>query len=231
MNMISQTFAGEPEKVRQYDEQVPTRSQFSKEEKALSQNIEEALSLQEQGKQKEAIEAWRAIAKSAEGSDNNLAARAWFAIGYLFSKQGKHEEAIDAYSRSIDLNSTRAIPYNNRGAVRNELGQYEAAITDFDQVLRIDPNLAGAYSNRGNARAGMGQSKKAISDYDEALLLDPNYGEAYYNRAETKAAMGLKDEAREDLMTALNLARSSGNAALVTLVKEMLKKLDEQNDA
>ena len=42
--------------------------------------IADAVSLQQQGKRDDAIEKWRALAHIAEGSDNDLAARAWFSL-------------------------------------------------------------------------------------------------------------------------------------------------------
>ena len=59
--------------------------------------------LQEQDKKDEAIEIWRSIANVMEGIDDDLAARAWFSMGYLLSGQGKHKEAIDAYYEAIRL--------------------------------------------------------------------------------------------------------------------------------
>ena len=41
------------------------------------------LDLQQQGKRKEAVEKWRAVANIVEEKDNALAARAWISSGYL----------------------------------------------------------------------------------------------------------------------------------------------------
>ena len=49
----------------------------------LDRAIGDAVSLQRAGKREEAIEKWRSIANVAEGSDPDLAARAWLSIGSL----------------------------------------------------------------------------------------------------------------------------------------------------
>ena len=54
--------------------------------------IAEAYSLQEEGRIEEAIEKWRSIANVAEGIDDDLAARAWFSVGYLL-EEGRHGES------------------------------------------------------------------------------------------------------------------------------------------
>ena len=53
--------------------------------------IAEAYSLQEEGRIEEAIEKWRAIANVAAGIDRELAARAWFSVGYLLGEE-RHGE-------------------------------------------------------------------------------------------------------------------------------------------
>ena len=52
----------------------------------LDRAINEAFSLQQAGKIEEAIEKWRSIANVVEGSDPDLAAHAWFSVGYLLYK-------------------------------------------------------------------------------------------------------------------------------------------------
>ena len=54
--------------------------------------IAEAYSLQEEGRIEEAIEKWHSIANVAEGIDDDLAARAWFSVGYLL-QEGRHGES------------------------------------------------------------------------------------------------------------------------------------------
>ena len=50
--------------------------------------VADAVLLQQQGNIEEAIEKWRSIANVAEGSDPDLAARAWLSVGYLLYERG-----------------------------------------------------------------------------------------------------------------------------------------------
>lgn len=54
----------------------------------LARAIADAYSLKRAGRIEEAIEKWRSIANAAEGSDNDLAARAWLSVGYLLYERG-----------------------------------------------------------------------------------------------------------------------------------------------
>ena len=58
----------------------------------LDRAIARAYSLQDEGRIEEAIEKWRSIANVAEGIDNELAAHAWFSVGYL-QEEGRHGES------------------------------------------------------------------------------------------------------------------------------------------
>ena len=170
-----------------------------------------AVQLQLQGEIGKAAEKWRAIIHIAERSDNDLAARAWFSIGYLFYLEEKHKDAIAAYDQAIHLDPDNAADYNNRGTAKNALGRHEAAIADYNQAIQLEPDYDVAYFNRGNAKNALGRlgrHEAAIVDYDQAVRLKPDLAEAYFNRGSTKSKLGRIDEARQDF----EKAQESGSA-------------------
>ena len=69
-------------------EKIARQVQQNPEASALDRALADAFTLQQEGNIEDAIEKWRAIANIAEGSDNDLAARAWFSIGYLLQGGG-----------------------------------------------------------------------------------------------------------------------------------------------
>ena len=99
--------------------------------------IATAVQLQLQGEIEKAVEKWRAIIHIAEGSDNDLAARAYFSVGYLLIQQGKLEDAIDAYDEALSLKWDFAEAYYNRGNVKSDLGRHEDAIADCNQAIQL----------------------------------------------------------------------------------------------
>ena len=166
--------------------------------------IADAVSLQQQGKRDDAIEKWRAIAHVVEGSDNDLAARAWFSVGYLIQDEDP-EDAIADYAEAIRLKPDYAEAYNNRGAVKGKSGRYTAAIADCDQAIRLKPDDANAYNNRGAAKRLLGRHDDAIADYDEAIRLKPDDADGYNNRGAAKAALGRHNDAIADYDEAIRL--------------------------
>lgn len=201
LNETAESFANATEQEKQDAENVLEDPKSSPMEKAVAK----ALSFQEQGKKDEAIETWRGIANVTEGIDDDRAALAWFSVGFLFTQQGKHKEAIDAYSQSIDLNPNIPVPYNNRGAAKIELEQYEAAILDLNHAIHMNPSYAIAFSNRGNAKRGLRQYEAAIEDYEEALSLNSNNADVYNNRGVVKFDLEQYEAAIADYYQALRL--------------------------
>ena len=220
--MNAETAADEPEKANQAVKDARENPKASLTDKAIAN----ALDLQRQERNKEAIEKWRAIASIAEGTDNKLAARAWFSVGYLLQDDDP-EGSMSAYSKSIRLKPDSYFGYNNRGNAKQALGRHEDAIADYNEAIRLKPDLAGAYSNRGNPKAALGRHEDAIADYNQAILLKPDYAKAYMNRGVAKRALGLKDEARKDFETALGLVRNANNADMVAQLKQLLRDLDD----
>ena len=160
-----------------------------------------AIQLQLQGEIEKAIEKWRTIIHIAEESDNDLAARAYFSIGYLLIRQEKFEEAIDAYDEAIRLKPDYAAAYNNRGNAKRQLD---------------------------NAKNQLDRHEDAIDDYDEAIRLKPDYADAYFNRGNAKSKLGRIDEARQDFEKARDLARKAGDDSFITLAEQALRKLNSQ---
>ena len=178
--------AYDPAKAKQVIEDVRENPKASSTDKAIAK----AVSFQDQGKREEALKIWRGIANAFEEVDRELSARAWFSVGYLFSIQEKHEDAIAAYDQAIRLKPDLAKAYNNRGVAKDKLGRHEAAIADHNQAIRLKPDFAEAYSNRGNVNGNLGRYEAAIADHNQAIRLKPDLAKAYNNRGVAKDKLG-----------------------------------------
>ena len=191
---------GEAQRAAENVQENPTAS-------LIDQTVAAAVLLQRQGNIEEAIEKWRAVAVISEGSNQELAAQAWFSVGYLSQehKTNALETAIDAYDRAIRLKPDYAEAYNNRGFVKDDLDQYEEAIADYDEAIRLKSEYAEAYNNRGVAKSNLGRHEEAIADYDDAIRLKSDNAEAYNNRGIAKRSLGRHEEALADYDEAIRL--------------------------
>ena len=91
---------GDPEKAPEVEKairDVQSESQPSFIDKVLT----EIYALQRNGRVEDAVEKWRSIANISEGTDNNLASRAWLSMAY-FLPEG--DDQLAAYNKAMNLN-------------------------------------------------------------------------------------------------------------------------------
>ena len=120
-------------------------------------------------------------------------------------EEGRQQDAVDEYSKAIEIYPKNAVAYNNRGIVYYELGYYEKAIKDYDKAIEVDPNYAAAYTNRGIVFYELGQYEKAINDYDKAIELDSNCAGAYNNRGNVYSELRQYEKSIKDYDKAIEL--------------------------
>jgi tetratricopeptide (TPR) repeat protein len=115
-------------------------------------------------------------------------AEKWITAGITANESRNYEEAKEYFSKAIELDSTNAIVYYNRGNAKYELSDYNGAITDYSKAIEINPNYAEAYRIRGIAKEfpEVDDWNEAIADFNKAIEINPNYAEAYLNRGTAK---------------------------------------------
>ena len=159
-------------------------------------------------------------------NENELAAHAFFSIGYFLYHGNKTEKALSAYDTTIALKPNSWEAFYNRGIARYDFKQYAESMTDFSKVIELNHNFASAYHNRGVLKSELKDYEGAIANYTEASRINPNFAEAYANRGEAKVELGRIDEARLDFQKALKLSERQGNNNLKAYIEERLQELN-----
>mmetsp|Transcript_17796 Transcript_17796/g.28804 ORF Transcript_17796/g.28804 Transcript_17796/m.28804 type:complete len:390 (+) Transcript_17796:3412-4581(+) len=83
------------------------------------------------------------------------------AEGNELLKAGKFDEAVDAYSRAIDLDGSNHIYYSNRSAAYGKMQNWSLALADASKCVDLDPSWAKGYSRQVSAYIGLGDLDKA----------------------------------------------------------------------
>ncbi|KAL6764758.1 phosphatase 5-like protein [Haematococcus lacustris] len=88
-------------------------------------------------------------------------------------KEKHFAQAIDRYTKAIELHPNSAIYYANRAFASSKLENYGSAIADATAALELDPTYVKAYYRRGDANFAMGKFKLALKDLRTAAKVAP----------------------------------------------------------
>jgi tetratricopeptide (TPR) repeat protein len=166
-------------------------------------------------------------------TEKHRTADEWFKQGLLFATTQRYENALNAFTRALEINPRYAEAYNQRGIILGKKDRFDQAIVDFTKAIEINPRYAVAYNNRGVLRAKKGNFDKGINDFTTALEIDPFYADAYYNRGVTWADIGDIQNALVDFKKALkqkpgNKRYQKARALLKNRIKKNLVKEPEK---
>ena len=103
--------------------------------------------------------------------------------GIEADRRGEEQQALEHYTKAIELRPEDSDTYFRRGRVHYETGSHDLAIQDFNKSLELDPNNAVVYISRAFVYDDKGDHHLAIRDYDNALKLDPDNPRTYLLRA------------------------------------------------
>jgi len=158
------------------------------------------------------------------------------AVGDLYLEDGKIDDAIAEYRKSLALNAESASTHYNLGyalAARGGASQTEEAAAEFREALRIDPDYAQAHNNLGAVLQVQGKLDDALEHFRRASTLRPDQVDARVNLARLLSALGRAGEAADSFQAVLALRADdpralSGLAWLrATAADEGLRNADE----
>jgi tetratricopeptide (TPR) repeat protein len=111
-------------------------------------------------------------------------AEGWFQRGLEIEERGgAAAEAVEAYTRSIELNPRAAGAWVNLGTLRYRDGDLKEAERLYRKALGVSAEYALAHFNLGNVCEETNRLDEARQLYEQALHLNPAYADAHYNLA------------------------------------------------
>ena len=99
-------------------------------------------------------------------------AKEWKDKGNALVKEKKYKEALDCYSKAIEIDPNDPILYSNRSAMHLNLTEYDQAITDAEKAISLKPDYAKAYLRKGKALEGQQRLQEALDTYKLGLEKD-----------------------------------------------------------
>jgi tetratricopeptide (TPR) repeat protein len=100
--------------------------------------------------------------------------QSWSEAGLEELEKGLYDQAINSFTRALEINPANWQAYNNRGLVYGIKGELDLAIQDYGRAIEINPDFVDGYTNRGAAWFYKGNWAKALADCSKAMSLDSN---------------------------------------------------------
>lgn len=149
--------------------------------------------------------------------------------GNNLMKLDRFQEALDCYTKAIELDGCNAIYFCNRAAAFSKLNDHQSAIEDCKNAILIDPTYSKAYGRMGLAYASLNEHQRARDCYQKAVTLDP-LNESYINN------LKVAEEKLRELNLGpdggaggVDLSSVFGNPALINMATQLIQDSNMRN--
>jgi tetratricopeptide (TPR) repeat protein len=115
-------------------------------------------------------------------------ARAYYALGAVYSLMGRLEAALQAYRAALTIDPGHRDALNNLGNIHLRRRQVRAALDVFGRLLVLDSTYVRGHNNLGSAWLLAGEPRRAAASFQRAVDLDPDYAPARSALARLRAA-------------------------------------------
>lgn len=119
----------------------------------------------------------------------------WRRLGLIADGSGRHEEALQYFSRAIALSPDNAIYYSDMGVAYRRMGQLEKAVECYRAGIARQPDLPGLYINLCEALFRLRRFDEVIPSYRRLIELTPDHAPTYCDFGVALAETGSWEEA------------------------------------
>ncbi|MGH9515048.1 MAG: tetratricopeptide repeat protein [Terriglobales bacterium] len=139
--------------------------------------------------------------------------RAYNNLGLCFDGLGEFDEAIQSFTRAIELNRKQEQPSPwpplNLAISLISLNRLDEAVARLNEALTYNPKFPQAQYELGRVREKEGKFEEAIVPLQRAVELAPSYPEPHYALGRIYQREGKRDEAQEQIEKFKKLKKES----------------------
>jgi tetratricopeptide (TPR) repeat protein len=166
----------------------------------LAQAFNEAVSLQRQGRLRDAEKIYTRVLKAAPDHFDALNL-----LGTVKAQLGRMGEAHRLISAAVKINPRVAGAWANLGQVLLALKRNDEALACFDKARALAGDDVAILYQHANALLSAGRAEEALAEFREVLARAPQHAEARLNCGIAHAALGFHDEAVAEFDAALSM--------------------------
>ncbi len=101
---------------------------------------------------------------------------AWIRLGNNYFDTDQYEEAIQAYTRALDLDPTNPNVITDMGVMYRRSGNPEKAVETFDRAIAADPTHQTSRLNKGIVLLNdLGDTQGAVAAWEGLLKINPYF--------------------------------------------------------
>ncbi|KAF9373416.1 TOM (translocase of outer membrane) complex component [Podila verticillata] len=131
---------------------------------------------------------------------------AQFELAEYYVSKRQYQQAVDAYNKAIELDTTHmAKALNMRGTFTFLMGDSKKALVDFDKAIELDPNYVQTYIKRGSIFMEQADAPKTFQEFDTAISIEPTDPNIYYHRGQVHFITGDYEAAGKDYIKSIEL--------------------------
>ena len=131
--------------------------------------------------------------------------QAFFEMGVEHNRNGQYQKSVDAFMRSIAMNSGYVPSWVNMGYVLCEMSRYNDAIVSLEKAIELEPESYEAFCNLGVVYMRLGSLRFAQRNLERAIAIYPEYINAICNLGKVYAHLDDIDQARKIFESALEM--------------------------
>ena len=116
-------------------------------------------------------------------------AKEWKDKGNALVKEKKYKDALDCYTKAIEIDPNDPILYSNRSAMHLNLSEFNEALTDAEKAISIKADYGKAYLRKGKALEGLYKVDEALKTYKLGLERDKENAQLLQASQELEASL------------------------------------------
>lgn len=129
-------------------------------------------------------------------------ARQYLEDGLALSEQNNYLQAIDSFTKAIELDPNSKMAFFNRGVAYSRQHQFNQALVDLNKAIELDLRYASAYYERSKVYCYINEWPHTLKDATMVIDIDPQFVQAHYIKGVTHIKQGEFNEAIKDLILA-----------------------------
>ena len=102
-----------------------------------------------------------------------LNSNTWYNKGMILEKMERHNDALEAYGRAIDLNEDLERAWLRQGYVLMMAESYNESLASLERAIELNSENAEAWNDKGLVLMKLGRNGEAMDCFGKAVQLDP----------------------------------------------------------